>query len=272
MGRFLDKLLQPRAANSYSSLSIVFPAYIYPSSWQTPAAWDPLYDAIASKPYIFFHIVINPNSGPGGLPNSDYQKAIKKLRTYSNVYLLGYVHTSWATRSLSDVYSDIDTYKQWDGQGFGLNGVFFDETPTAGTDAPLAYMKNVTVYARAQLKKRGVVTYMYFNPGTIPDVQYYNIADRVVAFEDTYANFLNQQQNYRTGTKIDMKKTSFLINSVNSGVSQSQYNDLVASLANNGNLSSLYLTSVTDQSNPYGAFGTDWTTFVNAVDNLRIQQ
>lgn len=269
MGKFFGKNIFSRATST-SSVAVLFPAYIYPAGWTTPGAWDPLYNAIKSTPSVTFQVIINPNSGPGGsAPNSDYAQAISKLKTFSNAVLLGYVHTSYGSRSADAVSADIDQYKSWSSQNLAMNGIFFDEAPSSASDPLYNYMKNITSYARTALRTRTNLPLVYFNPGTVPDVKYYDIADRIVVFEDTYANFLKQQQSFQTGTSLNMKKSSFLIHSVNTGLNQTQYNTLVSSLYNNGSLSSLYLTTVTDQSNPYGAFGSDWTTFVAAVDNLR---
>ena len=274
LSKFMSKLLKPRAVaqtQKVSNVSVIFPAYIYPVGWTTPGAWDPLYNALQHYPYINYHIVVNPNSGPGGrAPNSDYAQAITKLKSYPNALLLGYIHTSWGSRSSDDVYSDVNQYQAWRTQGLGMDGIFYDETPTAATDVLYNYMNNVTCYAKTTLTHDGSDPLIYFNPGTIPDIRYYGIADRMAVFEDTYPTFLKNQQNFQTGTKLPMKKSAFLINSLSSGWNQTQVNSLVSSLVNGDQLGSLYLTSNTDQSNPYGAFADDWTTFIAAIEALRV--
>lgn len=266
----MDKVLLPRAAASGTNLSIIFPAYLYPVGWTTPGAWDPLYTAIAKYPAINFHVIINPNSGPGGnAPNSDYVLAIQKLKKYSNCVLLGYVHTTYGTRSSDDVYSDIAQYAAWTSQNVAMNGIFFDEAPSSAAPALYSYMSNVTTQARASIKNGGQNATIYLNPGTIPDVKYYALADNIAIFEDTYAQFLNNQQKYAYGNNLPMVQSTFLIHSVPGGWNQTQINSLVKALTGN-KLGSLYITSVADLSNPYGAFGTYWTQFVAAVDALRL--
>ena len=80
-------------------------------------------------------MVVNPNSGPGGidLPDVQYQIAIPYFQRYDNVTLLGYVRTDYGKRDLNVVKAEVDTYSKWRETsvkgGLGLDGIFIDEVP-----------------------------------------------------------------------------------------------------------------------------------------------
>lgn len=168
--------------------SIIVPLYIYPLA----GAWDWLFTAITSNPSVTFRVIVNPNNGPGDSspPNTDYVPALIRLRSYSNVKLLGYVYVNYANRPYANVTADILVYSQWPSQ-YSVGGIFFDETPSAVNTLglnQLVYMSNSISYARSILSD-GQSSYMMVNPGTIPDSAYYNIADSLCSFENSYANY-----------------------------------------------------------------------------------
>ena len=70
------------------------------------------------------------------------------LASYSNVRLLGYVHTTYATRNISLVRRDIETYAAWPNASSNpdltVRGIFFDETPQEYSDQSHAYLQNLT--------------------------------------------------------------------------------------------------------------------------------
>ncbi|KAF8857503.1 hypothetical protein BDZ45DRAFT_744316 [Acephala macrosclerotiorum] len=84
------------------------PFYIYPS----PNTWQPLYTNLAIYPNMTFNLVINPVSRPSNTiyPDTIYIASITKLHTYPNANLLGYAHNTSATRSLTNVESDLKQY------------------------------------------------------------------------------------------------------------------------------------------------------------------
>lgn len=259
-----------KRSTAVNRAAILFPAYIYPSSG-SPAAWQPLYTAISSYPHVSFHVIINPNSGPGSAtPNSDYATAIKTLRKYSNVVLLGYVHTSWGARSSDAVYADIQTYAGWKSQGYSMDGIFFDEAPTSASTTLYTYMANVTCLARQSIVStlKGNKAMIYFNPGAVPETRYYALADFIAIFEDTYATYLSDASTFAPGTSLPMSMSAFFVHSMSSNWTQSQMTSFVNGLTNGDALGSVFLTSNTNAADPYAAFGADWTTFVAAVASV----
>jgi hypothetical protein len=121
---------------------------------------------IRKYPNLHFIVIINPNSGPGGkpdLPDEHYQSSVPKFQGYSNVTLLGYVHTSYGKRKLKAVTNDVDTYWRWHELSLtsvsgpmGLDGIFLDEISSGGEE--LEYFGTLSRYIR---KKR----WRYRKPG-----------------------------------------------------------------------------------------------------------
>lgn len=200
---------------------VLLPLYIYP----LPEAWDPLFTVLERHPDVHIKAVINPNNGPGDTPpNSDYLSALRKLQSYSNVEILGYVHVQWGRRLEIDVRADIAEYFKWTklpGEtNLHIDGIFFDEWPS--DISLLQRMNSLTMWTReiflgfragtlaalegqshnpsGPLPNRGSrlsvipgttgFTIVY-NPGTVIDAAWYTAADYVVAFENTAVHWDN---------------------------------------------------------------------------------
>jgi hypothetical protein len=91
--------------------------------------------SITHHPSLTFIIVINPHSGPGAIvgPDANYMREIVRLNSYANVRAVGYVATGYARRQLAAVLRDVATYSAWSKNamsGLGMQGIFFDETPS----------------------------------------------------------------------------------------------------------------------------------------------
>lgn len=110
--------------------------------------------SVKSHPDVNFTVVINPGNGPGPnpLPDANYTREIPNLASYDNVRLLGYVATTYATRNISLVRKDIETYAAWPTQSanrsLAVNGIFFDETPQQFDANALAYFQELTALVK----------------------------------------------------------------------------------------------------------------------------
>lgn len=109
---------------------------------------------ISDHPDVNFTVVINPGNGPGPnrLPDANYTHAIPSLTSYANVRLLGYVHISYAQRDIALVRRDIETYANWpsisSNPNLAVRGIFVDETPQQYDAGSLAYLQNLTHFAK----------------------------------------------------------------------------------------------------------------------------
>ncbi|AUB44903.1 Energy-coupling factor transporter ATP-binding protein EcfA2 (plasmid) [Nostoc flagelliforme CCNUN1] len=152
--------------------SISIPAYFYPGTyWQKATEAAPRVGVM----------IMNPNSGPGSAKNTDYVIAVKNAQA-GGIKVIGYVPTTYGTRSATAVKIEIDQYKAW----YAVDGIFLDEVVTSTNN--LAYYTNITNYIR---NTKG--TLVMLNPGTAPAEDYIKLADITVVFEDTYSNYQNWQ-------------------------------------------------------------------------------
>ncbi|KAG8532946.1 uncharacterized protein KY384_002824 [Bacidia gigantensis] len=171
----------------HPALSILLPLWAWPD-----ASWQNVYTAISSSPSTTWHIVINPNSGPGttgSAPSAQvYTDGVAKLNTYANALTYGYVKTGKAGRAQADVHAEVDTYASWAThvpENISIAGIFFDEVSSmwdAQADASkIQYYTDVANYAR---QKPGLAGHVAFNPGTLGPEQLFDVADFMVEFEN----------------------------------------------------------------------------------------
>jgi len=127
-------------------------------------------------------LVVNPASGPGEAPDAGYRRAIAAAQD-RGARILGYVPTAWGARPHVDVTRDIERYRAW----YAVDGVFFDEA--AHDEGGLAHYRALAADARAAGAR--LVT---LNPGVVPARGYFDLADVVVVFEGSYADYRAWQE------------------------------------------------------------------------------
>jgi hypothetical protein len=92
-------------------------------------------------------VIVNPSSGPGSsqYPDEQYSAAIQTLNAYPNVKTVGYVRTGYATRNMSTVVSEVNTYAGWASKAstLAMHGIFFDEAPHEYVTDAVEYMHNI---------------------------------------------------------------------------------------------------------------------------------
>jgi len=167
-----SKTTAPSSSTGCSApIKLLVPLYTYPgSSWDTVAASGSVVPTVA---------IINPNSGPGNGPDSSYNTYMAKLNA-AGVEMIGYVHTSYGTRDITTVKSEIDQYAS----EFPLVvGIFLDEA--AATADQVAYYQELYTYIMSFPGWK----YDVINPGTVPSSGYVNVATQIVSYEDTTSKF-----------------------------------------------------------------------------------
>jgi hypothetical protein len=165
----------PQGAVITPTLQLLIPLYSYPS-WAEPDIylWD---EVITASKRIPVTAIINPNSGPGGgPPNSDYQVGLAMLRS-ACITMVGYVHTDYGNRGLSQVKAEVDLYALY----FDIHGIFFDEV--ADGAAQLPYYRELYSYVKTKPRLNKVI----LNPGARLDEGYIKeprAGDSAIIFED----------------------------------------------------------------------------------------
>lgn len=234
------------------NMHVALPLYMYPSA----ATWQPLYDAMNNNPQVTFNIIINPNNGPGGSPpDSNYIANISLINSYNNSNMLGYVHTSYGKRSLTDISSDIDTYQSWStytNSNISLGGIFVDESPTS-TDY-YNYMTTIYNKVKSTMTNGNLV---WTNPGVPVDSSFYQIADMINAYENTYDNWMNHGGNSSIPQAVRGQST-VMLHSYPSGT-----NTMASDV--DGLVDAGYYAGLLIVNSQYNSFDSMWPTFTSEV-------
>jgi hypothetical protein len=165
-------------SNSYVYTNdLIVPLYVS----ATDTEWNKLLNYNGDKRLF---VIINPNNGPGVNFNKDFAILINKLKQKNNVYVIGYVYSSYATRDLNAVKNDIDTWLVYYPL---IDGIFIDETSTTSYN----YYENLYNYIKARENKIVIL-----NPGTTVSNSYFNIADKIVVIENTFDSLTNYTYSY----------------------------------------------------------------------------
>jgi spherulation-specific family 4 protein len=156
---------------SVESPSLGVPAYFHPV-WDA-GAWA----ALAGVPDASVGlVVINPASGFGAAPDQAYRSLCESPRLRN--MLAGYVDSAYSGRPLPDVLAEAVAYRRY----YGITAVFIDQV-TSG-------LQGVRYYRRLgeELRKRGTCR-LVLNPGVVPRLEYFDLADVVVTFEGTWTAY-----------------------------------------------------------------------------------
>jgi len=215
-------------STSAEPIKLLVPLYVYPGS-----AWDSV--VTAAKTGVKIIAIINPNSGPDSAgPDSSYTTYMKKL-TAAGVDMVGYVHTSYGARAVSDVNADVNTYAS---KYPGLKGIFLDEASPDASE--LSYY--TTVYNHI-ISKSGYVNSI-LNPGTQPDQGYLAISSNIVIFEDAGANLKNNYASWVKCAPSSAQKSGYKYKF--SGIAHSTASGSMSGIVNTMVSSGMGLVYVTD--------------------------
>jgi Spherulation-specific family 4 len=149
-----------------------------PAFFSASSAWA---QAIATRP-VPYAMFLNINSGPGTAPDSHFQALVRQAQA-AGIAVLGYSSTNYGQRPVAAVEADVRDYKAW----YGVNGIFLDVIQ--GTPGELPYYRTLASYIRATVPN----AIIWMNPGTFPDPGLMSVADVVMVFEGSYAQYVTEQ-------------------------------------------------------------------------------
>jgi hypothetical protein len=161
----------------HAEQKMAIPAYFYPG---------PLWSQLESAAPTVGLAVMNPASGPGSghgggsgrYINPDYARAVANAKA-QGIKVIGYVHTSYGTRSKSEVMSEINNYYFW----YGVDGIFLDEADASCQPRPNKnYYKDLYLYIKS---KRGA-NLVVLNPGVRAAEYCMSVTDILVNFEGAF--------------------------------------------------------------------------------------
>jgi len=160
----------PRSHRCYAQVGfdrwILLPAYFY-----SEELWSRLVFLSARWSIM---VIANPSNGPGAEVDPDYSRWIRGVSSGGGL-VLGYVYTGWASRPLTEVERDVDTWLELYPE---VRGFFVDEVSDRAED--VSYYMTLALYIR---QKGDFI--IVLNPGTSVPHEYLDIADAVVVFEDS---------------------------------------------------------------------------------------
>jgi len=113
---------------------------------------------------------------------SHFQGVVRQAQA-AGITVLGYSSTDYGQRPIAAVKAEVRQYRAW----YGVNGILLDLTQ--GTPGELSYYRELTGYIRATVPHAVV----WLNPGDYPDPGFMSIADVVMVFEGSYAQYLAVQ-------------------------------------------------------------------------------
>ena len=157
---------------------VLVPAYFYPT-WWSGSPWDQLNTAAGRIP---IEAIMNPASGPGDAPNSDYQYAVEQLQSAGGK-VIGYVATGYGSGDPDDILDQVRDYITW----YDVNGIFLDEM--GNQDGALDYGALYSAI-KGIAADEGIGLHVVGNPGEpFLDAQAFSSsADTLVIFEGPYSN------------------------------------------------------------------------------------
>jgi Spherulation-specific family 4 len=172
LGAALTLLVAGTGQADAGTVTALVPAYFYPGS-----NWDMLDQAAGIIPV---EAIMNPASGPGSSVDPNYVTAVNNLQSAGGK-VLGYVPTTFGTRSLAAVESDINFYVN----NYHVNGIFLDEV-SASQSGDHAYYAALYQYIKSLSSNLSVVD----NTGIpFPPVDtFVDVADTLVTFEGPLTN------------------------------------------------------------------------------------
>ena len=177
---------------------LIIPLYFYPDS-----SWSTIIQLRNTYPAVPITVVLNPGDGPGVHKDPNYATWIANLQA-AGVTVLGYVYTSFASRSVTSAESDISTWKLM----YSVNGVFLDQMSNKlGQES---YYSTLTSYAHSD----GLATVMG-NPGCSVPSTYLGTVDVILTYENAGIPSVSTLYNYTAaGTRSDYATVSYGVSSL----------------------------------------------------------
>jgi len=138
---------------------VAVPAYFYPGY-----RWNDIEQADM--------IIMNVKNGPSSSPDSNYERVVKEI---GKEKFLGYVYTSYGSRSLDDVKREIDRWNEF----YGVSDIFLDEVDNEWSN----YYKDIYDYVK---QREGD---LIINPGTVPHEKFMDYSDGIMIFETDFESY-----------------------------------------------------------------------------------
>jgi hypothetical protein len=159
------------ATSVAAATEVLVPAYFYPAGADN--GW-PAMTSAASQ--VAITAILNPASGPGTAIDPTYTGVVNTFRGAGG-RVIGYVSTSYASRPIADVITDINRYRTF----YNIDGFFLDEMTSSSASGDISYYSQLHNYIKGLNPGYRVVT----NPGINVPQGYFSapVADTICTFE-----------------------------------------------------------------------------------------
>jgi hypothetical protein len=182
----------------------------------------------------------------------------------SNIKTVGYIDTARRSRANTVVITEIETYAGWSQKsGLTVDGIFFDQTPTRGSNDTEYYTRNISgtvKHSSGFLEPRLVIQ----NSGQVPDASLLNAyIDLTVVFEGAYENIPAREQMKASLGRLPGSRQDFgaLVHSFPQKKGRVALRRLI-----NGLKKDVQYIFLTDRSEGvYNAFGKIWDVVLNLL-------
>lgn len=148
---------------------VLVPLYIRPGP-----VWDRFEAARRAHPRVPLAAIVNPHNGPGSAKDASYTAGIQKL-VDTGCTVIGYVLTDYMKQPLASVKADIQRWKDWYPQ---IYGVFIDEVVSKATTEAVRYYTEIRNHAAAL-----GFSMVIGNPGTTPEAGMFPTANILIVHE-----------------------------------------------------------------------------------------
>lgn len=196
--------------------------------------------------------VLNPASGPGDAPSTDWSTQVVRAQA-AGLKILGYVSTGYAEVPLASIKAQIDRYYAW----YNVDGIFLDESVPDAERQPR--YKELYDYIKA---KDGRGTTVVINPGTPAiDESYMAACDIVMNYESPAAAYASASFPAWTLNYPSRRFWHCLVD-----VTSTEQRDSLLATARARRAGYVYLTP-DNGANPYDTLPPDpfWSGLINAV-------
>lgn len=243
-------------------MEILVPAYFYPSA---DSDWNALAASAAAYPTVAITAIMNPNNGNFSRADVNFTRAATQF-VDAGGKVLGYVLTRYGkgSRSIADIKTNIDRYLLLYGRE-RISGIFLDEM--ASETQKLDFYREIYRYIKAIDPKLRVVG----NPGTIPAAEFSGVADTLVSFEGTAADYQNYDPRAQSPWLYSFTNTMHAMLVHNTPTCHAMQTAVQAGASARNNAGLVYATElefdyVKRVGNPWAALPTYWDKLVQTVD------
>lgn len=223
---------------------LLIPSYFYPAS-DSSHSWTVMCNDASAQSIV----ILNPNSGPGTASDSTYVTAVKYCQR-KDINVIGYVHTSYGARSITDVEAEIDEFYSW----YGVDGIFLDEM--SDDSSTLNYYSALHSYIHTKGSSSHDLD--VGNMGTVSSTDWAlsnNAVDILVIFEDSQSAF----SSFTMPSWASSYPASDFAAIVYNVSSSRRMSSICSALSNTDKITYRYVTNLT-LDNPYDALPSYWTT------------